>query len=65
MTEREQAYQSPSAGHGEHRFQLFVIDTLESSLKPFKTLAQLHNLTDNDDCGRTYAGIQRVGSDRF
>src|SRR6266849_1703477 len=55
---------APSAGQGQCGLQLFFIETLGGLLKPFKTLAQLHNLTDNYHCGRSHAGIQSIGSDR-
>src|ERR1700687_1763625 len=45
----------PSAGQGQCGLQLFFIRTLEGFLKPLKTLAQLHNLTDNNDCRRSHA----------
>src|SRR5258708_35216946 len=54
----------PSASQGQCGLQLFFIETLGGLLKPFKTLAQLHNLTDNNDCRRSHAGIQSISSDR-
>src|SRR5712692_4236141 len=54
----------PSAGQGQCGLQLFFIETLGGLLKPFETLAQLHNLTDNYHCGWSHAGIQSIGSDR-